>query len=141
MDVFSLFLLIGFVLIPVLGVILAIRMLLFERHAMRTHAMVVGERSEPSKSGDFDTVHIHIVEYRDHNGKTRRGELLSQRGRAERHSPVNGYLSILFDKRRPTHIDYADWRTRWIVPLVLMLPGLIALGFLGYAFLMTHFST
>ena len=97
MDVFKLFLIVSFVVIPLVGVVLALRMLVFRRHAARTKAKIVAERSEASRSGDFDTVHIYTVEYLDHRGRKQRGELLAQGGRSRRNSPVDGYLSILFD--------------------------------------------
>lgn len=109
------------VVLPAIGAALAIRTWLRGRHGMHASARVVGHVRDEVPGpldGEYSSRELPVVEFEDDLGKRRRITLREEIGDTEKS------VRVVFPRGRPkeARVDKATYR--YIVPAVLITPGL-----------------
>ena len=120
-----------FAVMPLVGAALVLRILRLQRNGTRVDARIVGERRELIETTSARNENFFfVIEFTDHHGKRWRNDRLSKEIRLA--DPiVGGKLPVIFDRRDPRRVAFADPLRRWFWPAVLFAPAVLIGGLTG----------
>lgn len=126
----NLFVLILFVLLPLVGAILAVRTWLLLRHGVRVTANVVG-REWLKPESDGETIELPIVVFRDERGRDVRITMTGE----PPDSTAGGTVRLIYPRGRPKRARYANRTYLWLVPGLFFAPALAIIVLVGISVL------
>lgn len=124
-----------FVLLPLTGAGLALRVWLLLRRGVRVRARIVGFETLDARGGsEPEAVRFPVVEFRDARGKLFRFALSSSFPH-QGEPAVGDTLHLVHPASRPRRATYANARAHWLPPLLCFVPALTLLLYLALALL------
>jgi hypothetical protein len=127
-----------FLLMPVIGLLLSIRIWLFIRNGVRVTARIVGYKEERWEGGiDTDNSRfLPIVSFQDERGRVHRMTL--SRERPIRWKGVqDDEIKLIYRRGDPQHPKIAHWSLLWLAPIFLLTPAILLLIAAGWLLLVS----
>jgi hypothetical protein len=113
--------------LPLFGIVAAIRVWLFLRNGVRVTAKVVGHkfvklRPDSSTSSETEDQYLPIITFHDHNGIYREVTLSTERP-LKMKGVRDDEVRIIYPKDNPKKAKMDYWATLWMVPMFLLGPA------------------
>jgi uncharacterized protein DUF3592 len=120
-----------FVLLPLLGIVLAIRRWRFLRRGVRVSARIVGfETLHADASADRSTINLPIVEF-DSNGRRVRITLSGEPPEGDDYASQGDTVRLIYPRGKPRRATYDNRIVLWLVPVLCFIPAAVFIVFIA----------